>query len=296
MVRYECVVSSVVTAAVLGAALQGRLRAWLSGSASDTGGPGVPEIRGGTPARQADATAVPLAGREGAAVHLGRRLQPRAVAVRAIANDNERFEVCVTVERLSPETPVYLSFEGEAWEGRLGTRAADADAFFDLDRTAARRIAEAFSVPVRERAPLDTGLRYHWSWPEGAIAGRAPAPLRLHLEHTGGEPVCLSWGRPSFGFEATRDGVSVLKPPSIYTGPAPGRVLSPGDSFVLSADLHDDLDLGQPGRHEVVARFEGFLERHPRPGAEVDRSAMWDVRLESRGVVLVREGEAGPYR
>ena len=242
---------------------------------------------------------------KGSIVVAGRyvRLRNRATAKETVmlsaANDNQTFTFWVVLPLQHENDYQYLKVDNDWWSSNgTGRDSEGTKTTFQFDRATARRVADAFGIPLHERTKLDGGLRYTWRFPPKATMDKAPVPVVLRVENVGKTAVGFMIGGRQRGsrdnrfvFAISRNG----KPVAIKDAPDFGGIgsyhkLEPGKHLdVTCADLRAWADLDVPGYYTIEARYEGELSKGGMfPNTAADRAQLWDIAATGQGSILVQ--------
>lgn len=255
-----------------------------------------PEIWSGSEIAKAAPGSVLVAGKH---IRLRNRATPTEIVLLSSSNDNQRWTLWVVLPKQHANDYQYLHV-GNDWWSSLGTGydQEGTKTTFQLDRGAARRVADAFQIPMHERTKRDDDLRYVWRFPPKASLDKAIAiPIVMRVENHGTTPVgFLVGGRQRgardnrFVYAIERNGKAVtVKDAPDFGGVSTYGKIEPGKFLdVTCANLRAWHDLDVPGYYTVEARYEGELSQDGKfPSTAADRARVWDIVALGQGSILV---------
>jgi hypothetical protein len=246
---------------------------------------------------KAEKGSVVVAGRH---VRLRNRATPTEIVMLSHANDNQQWLLWVVLPKQHAGDYQYLNVGTEWWgSGGTGGDHEGTKTTFQLDLAAARRIADAFAIPMHERTKLDAGLRYTWRIPPKASLDKTIAiPVILRVENQGKTTVGFMVGGRQRGPRDNRFGFTIAKngkPVAIKDAPDFGGIggyhaIEPGKSLdVTCADLRAWADLDVPGYYTIDVRYEGELSKDGKfPTTAADRAQTWDIDAAGQASILVQ--------
>ena len=255
-----------------------------------------PELWSGELIGEAEPGSIVVAGRY---VRLRNRATAKETVMLSAANDNQTFTFWVVLPLQHENDYQYLKVDNDWWSSNgTGRDSEGTKTTFQFDRATARRVADAFGIPLHERTKLDGGLRYTWRFPPKATMDKAPIPVVLRVENVGKTTVGFMIGGRQRGprdnrfvFAISRNG----KPVAIKDAPDFGGIgsyhkLEPGKHLdVTCADLRAWADLDVPGYYTIEARYEGELSKGGMfPNTAADRAQLWDIAATGQGSILVQ--------
>jgi hypothetical protein len=233
-------------------------------------------------------------------IRLRNRATPTEIVMLSSSNDNQRWMLWVVLPKQHENDYQYLHVDNDWWSSQgTGSDSEGTKTTFQLDRAAARRVADAFAIPMHERSKLDDNLRYVWRIPAEASLDKTIAiPIVMRVENQGKTPVgFLVGGRQRgardnrFLYTIKRNGKAVtIKDAPDFGGLSTYTKIDPGKSFdVTCADLRAWHDLDVPGYYTIEARFEGELSKDGKfPSTAAERAQIWDIAALGQGSILVK--------
>lgn len=256
-----------------------------------------PELWSGTTIAKAEKGSIVVAGKH---VRLRNRATPRETVMLSHANDNQTFTFWVVLPLQHEHDYLYVKVDNDWWSsGGTGRDSEGTKTTFQLDRAAARRIADAYGIPMHERTKLDDGLRYTFRFPPKASLDKTVAiPVVLRVENAGKTSVGFMVGGRQrgprdnrFGFVIARNGKPVtIKDAPDFGGVGTYQVIAPGKHHdVTCPDLRAWADLDLPGYYTIEARYEGELTKDGKfPNTAAERAQLWDIAATGQGSILVQ--------
>ena len=256
-----------------------------------------PELWSGEILAKAAPGSIVVAGRH---IRLRNRATPREIVMLSDSNDNQQFLLWVVLPVQHQNDYQYLHLGSDWWASQgTGRDNQQTTTTFMLDRAAARRVADAFGIPVHERTKLDDGVRYSWRFPPKATMDKtAPIPVVLRIDNVGQTTVGVQLGGRQRGardnqfvFVISRNG----KPVTIKDAPDFGGIstvakLEPGKHLeVKCPDLRAWADLDLPGYYTIEARWDSELAKDAKfSTTAVERADVWDIVATGQGSILIQ--------
>jgi hypothetical protein len=256
-----------------------------------------PELWSGEIIGKAEKGSILVAGRH---IRLRNRATPREIVMLSDSNDNQQFLLWVVLPVQHENDFQYLRLDGDWWASQgTGRDNQQTTTTFMLDRAAARRVADAFGIPVHERTKLDDGVRYSWRIPPKATMDKtAPIPVVLRIENAGQAVLGVQLGGRQRGardnqfvFAIARNGKPVaIKDAPDFGGRSTIGKLEPGKHLdVACPDLRAWADLDLPGYYTIDARWESELVKDARfSTTAVERADVWDIAPTGQGSILIQ--------
>jgi hypothetical protein len=257
-----------------------------------------PELWSGELIDKPERGSIVVAGRH---VRLRNRATPKEkVVMLSAANDNQAFTFWVVLPLQHANDYQYLKVDNDWWSSNgTGSDHEGTKTTFQFDRATARRVADAFGIPIHERTKLDDGLRYTWRFPPKATMDKtAPIPVVLRVDNAGKTTVGFMIGGRQRGprdnrfvFTISRNGKPVaIKDAPDFGGIGSYQKLEPGKHLdVTCPDLRAWADLEMPGYYTIEARYEGELSKDGKfPSAAAEQALLWDIAATGQGSILVQ--------